>query len=226
MVEMHSGYLAQFQSIQEEIETSLADQKLKDNQLFITGHSLGGALAITATKFLANDITGACYTFGSPPVGTKEFVHDIVTPIYRIINYVDIVPRLPNPTMVWFVRALAMVAMTALDMFQFISFIKNSSWYLKANRWLTDAQKYRQSGYGSYLVGDGKNTRLRYNVSSFDRFHWWCLQILRLRHGDFELLSDHSIEEYSKKLAAWAADRQAKKPKATPVTTAMRGSAK
>ena len=228
-VEMHSGYLAQFQSIQKEIETSLAAEKLKDSQLFITGHSLGGALAITATKFLANDITGACYTFGSPPVGTKEFVHDVVTPIYRIINYVDIVPRLPNPTVVWLVRALATAVMTVLDMLQFISSIKNSSWYSKLNRWLADAQKYRQSGYGSYLVGHGKNTRLRYNVSSFDKIHWWWLQVRRLRHGDFELLSDHSIEEYSKKLAAWAADRQAKKPKAppaTPTVAAMPGSAK
>ena len=131
--------------------------------------------------------------------------------------------------MVWLVRALATAAMTVLDMFQFISFIKNSSWYSKANRLLADAQKYRQSGYGSYLVGHGKKTRLRYNVSSFDQFHWWWLQVVRLRHGDFELLSDHSIEEYSKKLAAWAADRQTKKPKApsvTPETKTMPESAK
>ena len=119
--------------------------------------------------------------------------------------------------------------MPVLDMFQFISFIKNSSWHSKANRWLADAQKYRQSGYGSYLVGHGKNTRLRYNVSSFDKFRWWWVQVCRLRHGDSELLADHSIEEYSKKLAAWAADRQAKKPKAppaTPTVAAMPGSAK
>ena len=84
-IEVHSGYLNQFQSIQGDIETALKKIKLKNYQLFITGHSLGGALAITATRFLASDTTGACYTFGSPPVGTVDFDLDITTPIYRIM---------------------------------------------------------------------------------------------------------------------------------------------
>ena len=114
--EMHSGYLKQFESIRGDIETTLKDKKLKNYQLFFTGHSLGGALAITATRFLASDITGACYTFGSPPVGTVDFDLDITTPIYRIINHVDIVPRLPNPTLVFIVRYLAFLIGMGLDM--------------------------------------------------------------------------------------------------------------
>ena len=34
-------------------------------------------------------------------MGTVDFDIDITTPIYRIINHVDIVPRLPNPTLVF-----------------------------------------------------------------------------------------------------------------------------
>lgn len=216
IVEMHSGYLRQFLSIQGSIEKSLKSPKLKDHQLFITGHSLGGALAITATKFLASDITGACYTFGSPPVGTKEFDYDIVTPIYRIINHVDIVPRLPNPTMVWVVRIFATLIISVLEIFgRFFSVIQNAEWYKKLSRRLADAQKYRQSGYESYLVGSGSETRLRYNVSIFDKLQWWLMQFRNFWKAEFKLLSDHSIDEYSRKLAAWASHRQAQKQPST-----------
>ncbi len=150
-IEMHSGYLNQFKSIQGEIETTLKDPKLKDYQLFFTGHSLGGALAITATRFLANDITGACYTFGSPSVGTVDFDIDITTPIYRIINHVDIVPRLPSPILILLIRYLAVLFGVLLDMVGGLSKrICNSARYKKISQLLTDAQKYRQSGYGSY----------------------------------------------------------------------------
>ncbi len=211
--EMHSGYLNQFESIQDEIEKTLKDTKLKNYQLFITGHSLGGALAITATRFLASDTTGACYTFGSPPVGTADFDIDITTPIYRIINHVDIVPRLPNPTLVFVIRYLAVLIGMGLDMLGGLSkTIRESAWHKKFSSFLTDAQKYRQSGYGSYLVGDGTSTRLRYSVSPFDRFFWWVKQWANLWQGEFKLLSDHSIDAYSDKLAAWAAHRQQQKP--------------
>ena len=204
--------LNQFTSIQGAIETTLQDPKLKDHQLFFTGHSLGGALAITATRFLANDITGACYTFGSPPVGTADFDIEITTPIYRIINHVDIVPRLPNPTMVFVIRYSAVLIGVGLDMVGVVSkTIQNSAWHKKFSRFLADAQKYRQSGYGSYLVGEGSKTRLRYSVSTLDKIRWWCKQWANLWQGEFKLLSDHSIDTYSKKLAAWASYRQQQK---------------
>ena len=170
-------------------------------------------MAITATRFLSTDITGACYTFGSPPVGTVDFDIDITTPIYRIINHVDIVPRLPNPILVFVVRYLAVLTGVGLDMFGGLSkTIRNSAWYKEFSQLLTDAQKYRQSGYSSYLVGEGSNARLRYSVGSFDRFGWWVKQWANLWQGEFKLLSDHSIDAYSQKLAAWASYRQQQKP--------------
>lgn len=206
---MHSGYNSQFTSrgIQSKIEKWLSDAKLDGYQMFITGHSLGGALAITATKYLANDITGACYTFGSPPVGTVDFDRDIKTPIYRIINHVDIVPRLPNPSMVWVVRTLATLTIILLNVFGIFPGIKNWKWYKRAESWLADAQKYRQSGYGSYLVGAGTQAKLRYNVGIYDKFRWWFTQFRNFFVADFKLLNDHSIDQYSEKLAHWANDR-------------------
>lgn len=206
---MHSGYLSQFNSIHTDIAKSLASAEVKGLQLFITGHSLGGALAITAVKFLASDITGACYTFGSPPVGTKSFDHDIKTPIYRIVNHVDIVPRLPNPVMVHGVRLFALVIGVVMSPFaELISQIKESDWYDSLSETLFDAQKYRQSGYGSYLVGEGSTVRLKYTVHGYDKLVWWLKQIKNIFRGEFKLLSDHSIDTYSKKLATWAEARK------------------
>jgi len=74
--------------------------------LYFTGHSLGGALAtLAAYKALVYRSNGvniaALYTFGSPrtvqrPLADaiskeKEFEHKL----FRIVNYIDLVPRLP-----------------------------------------------------------------------------------------------------------------------------------
>ena len=208
VVQMHAGYWSQFNALRDDIVQALAQDEAKELQLFITGHSLGGALAVTAVKFLASDITGACYTFGSPPVGTKAFDYDIKTPIYRVVNHVDIVPRLPNPILVYGVRLLALLVGVVLSPFAgLISQIKESAWFDGLSKILIDAQKYRHSGYDSYLVGEGNQVRLRYSVGIHDKLMWWAKQFGNLFRGEFKLLSDHSIDTYSRKLATWAESR-------------------
>lgn len=73
----------------------------KDIQVMVTGHSLGGALAILAAydikKYCGipeNQIL--CYTFGAPRVGNHAFVRDYIEHIpntWQIINDMDVVPR-------------------------------------------------------------------------------------------------------------------------------------
>ena len=92
---IHSGFYEAFQCVKDDIELTLATVKTNGYPLYITGHSLGGALALLATKFLASDSLGACYTFGSPRVASSIFGDEIKTPIYRIVNAADIVPRVP-----------------------------------------------------------------------------------------------------------------------------------
>jgi triacylglycerol lipase len=65
--------------------------------IYITGHSLGGALAQIATAVLGSDQIAACYTFGSPRVGNYVFDAWVKPPSYRLINYADIVPQIPFP---------------------------------------------------------------------------------------------------------------------------------
>jgi hypothetical protein len=90
---IHEGFYLAFKSVHKEIFRDLAkDQNLP---LYVTGHSLGGALAIVATRFIAKDSLGACYTFGGPRVGNLDMGLVFRTPIYRIVNSSDIVPRTP-----------------------------------------------------------------------------------------------------------------------------------
>jgi predicted lipase len=76
--------------------------KAKPRPVYITGHSLGGALALMATAELANDedaairdSIAACYTFGCPRAGDSSFDIYVKAPLYRITNGVDMVPAIP-----------------------------------------------------------------------------------------------------------------------------------
>ena len=65
--------------------------------IYITGHSLGGALAQIASAVFGDDQVAACYTFGSPRVGNSYFDLWVKPPSYRVMNYADIVPTLLLP---------------------------------------------------------------------------------------------------------------------------------
>ncbi|SFD66395.1 Lipase (class 3) [Thiohalospira halophila DSM 15071] len=90
---VHRGFLEAFQRVEEPIRQAL--EQHAGPPLYITGHSLGGALATLATRYLEKDSTGACYTFGGPRVGDRELFAGIKTPVYRVVNAADGVPRVP-----------------------------------------------------------------------------------------------------------------------------------
>lgn len=202
---VHEGYYSAFQSIRENIQADLDKNELRDFQMFITGHSLGGAIAMVATRLLASDKIGACYTFGSPPVGTADFAHTIRPPIYRIVNHIDIVPRMPNPFWVGTLIGLIKVFEFCLPVVG--KKFSNSKAARAINKVLGNAMRYRQSGYSSFLVGNGKNARLRYTVGPWDLMWWWIKHLPKIFQGETKVLSDHSIDTYAKKLEVWAANR-------------------
>lgn len=99
---VHDGFLADFDAINAQlvkaIKTIQAGRRLP---IFITGHSLGAALAtLCALEFERQKFPIAgVYTFGSPRVGNAAFckiyddcLNDIT---FRIVNQNDIVPRVP-----------------------------------------------------------------------------------------------------------------------------------
>ncbi len=92
-VKVHSGFIGAFRHVKDDIRQAV--DNLKGYSLYITGHSLGGALAVIAAKELEMDGLAACYTYGSPRVGGEEFGESIKAPVYRIVNAADGVPRVP-----------------------------------------------------------------------------------------------------------------------------------
>jgi len=101
--QIHSGFYQAYGDVAGKIKDKLKLREVKDLPLYITGHSLGGALATVATQDLEKsglkDQIAACYTFGSPRVGNADFDKNIRSPVYRIINFTDIVTFLPLLTM-------------------------------------------------------------------------------------------------------------------------------
>lgn len=98
---VHKGFLKGFNSVWADILRELKKFDAPSKTLWITGHSLGAALAtLTAAKIqkdAVKPITGI-YLFGSPRVGDSSFVR-FYTPLknktYQIVNNRDIVTRVP-----------------------------------------------------------------------------------------------------------------------------------
>lgn len=90
---LHRGFMNAYSEVEADIIDSL--KHLNNNPLYVTGHSLGGALASIATSLLATDKIAACYTFGSPRVGNEEFDANLKIPVYRVVNATDAVTRMP-----------------------------------------------------------------------------------------------------------------------------------
>lgn len=89
---VHRGFLRAINSIWPALQGALAAQA--HLPLFITGHSLGGALAVLASTRLSPQ---AVYAFGCPRVGNGAFAASLQAraPIYRVVHGADVVTRVP-----------------------------------------------------------------------------------------------------------------------------------
>ena len=80
----HEGFLDAYGGVRHILEEKLRVESGRNLQIWITGHSLGGALAAVASttimdrmKFDNSYQLNGVYTFGKPRVGNKEFVQKI-----------------------------------------------------------------------------------------------------------------------------------------------------
>ncbi len=108
---VHKGFMNSLDSIRPFIEKELHKEKYKGLDLWITGHSLGGALATLMASKILEDMEGetihynlaGVYTFGSPRVGDITYrdkfaqtVKRFNIPFYRFRNGTDLVTRIPT----------------------------------------------------------------------------------------------------------------------------------
>jgi triacylglycerol lipase len=92
---VHHGFHYALRRTWNQVEAAL--DEAADKPLFLTGHSMGGALAVLAGCRLANARrpATATYTFGAPRVGDHHFCRGYELPTYRLVNRLDLVPELP-----------------------------------------------------------------------------------------------------------------------------------
>ena len=118
---VHTGFNSGYNAVAAAVRSAVQNLKAKyrNTRLIVTGHSLGGALAILCTADLKNffgtvDLT---YTFGQPRVGNDAFSswYQSQHPnTYRLVDYADIVPHLPpssfgflhSSNQIWYQRGM------------------------------------------------------------------------------------------------------------------------
>ncbi len=196
---IHSGFYFAYQEIRKEIEEKLLLEPYSKKPLYITGHSLGGALATVATKYTYHEGgLAACYTFGSPRVGNDDWINNVKTPIHRLVNAADCVTMLPPGDV-------------TISAFTFLAKLIPGPGYQIATWLKTKFGGYIHAGNMRYLTncqpGNFEDVKVLYTVSFFYR-----LKALVFKSLPFsKLLSDHSISVYSKKLMIIAFKRNSAK---------------
>jgi hypothetical protein len=93
------GYAEAASIVLDRLKEVLAKSSNAEQRLFLSGHSLGGALAVVAASRLTSNApipVDAVYTFGMPRPGSGEFARDYNTSLgmrtYRLVHGGDLVP--------------------------------------------------------------------------------------------------------------------------------------
>ena len=90
---VHRGFRDELDKVWPDIQVQLT-ASLSTLPLYITGHSLGAAMATIAASRISNKVE-ALVTFGSPRVGTKAFTENSKVVHFRVQNNNDDVPKVP-----------------------------------------------------------------------------------------------------------------------------------
>lgn len=98
-VHAHSGFIRAFNAVFSDIEKVLIKDDMHNKKIFITGHSLGAALASLLTYRLIKEhkLSPILYTYACPPMGDKRFSKFFESlQSYTIINNGDVVSDAAN----------------------------------------------------------------------------------------------------------------------------------
>jgi len=179
-IRSHQGFYSAYQAVSSDVKGAV--DQLPNFALYVTGHSLGGALALMATRVLNSDNLAACYTFGSPKVGNEEFDDEIKPPIYRVVHAYDPVPFGP-PTLLFDLLALLLP-------------------WRRASEFIKNFRGYEHHGDMRYLTPaiDPEESKVISNYNDFLRM--WASWVNRKK-----AVKHHAIDIYCEKLGRWALKR-------------------
>ncbi len=96
---VHAGFYEAYNIAQDDIESTLIKHSASNKMIYLTGHSLGGALATLAAYDLYDKgyISSCIYTFGQPRVGDSHFVKNFTARFnnscFRFVHKDDAVPN-------------------------------------------------------------------------------------------------------------------------------------
>ena len=104
---VHEGFNTALNSVWRQLLPSITNKR-EQRSLWLTGHSLGAALATLAVAKLRlerDEPVNGLYTFGQPRTGNSEFAKnfdaDFSKQTFRYVNNNDIVPRVPFRSMTY-----------------------------------------------------------------------------------------------------------------------------
>jgi hypothetical protein len=101
---IHAGFWAALDSVYQRINQTVFAPGYKAKRIWLTGHSLGGALAMLYAWRTASDMRdqpfAGIYTFGQPRVGNGSFrdlysFHALNYCTFRVVHHQDIVTHVP-----------------------------------------------------------------------------------------------------------------------------------
>jgi triacylglycerol lipase len=101
--QVHAGFQDAYELVRKSIAANLATATAGCDQILVTGHSLGAALAVLAAPDIdrnmpPNKIEPRLITFAGPRVGLTDFAQSFNAAIescFRVVNFLDIVPYVP-----------------------------------------------------------------------------------------------------------------------------------
>ena len=118
---VHIGFNQGFNSVKDQVNSHINTlfALYRENSFALTGHSLGGALSVMAAAYLQSlyNTVDYLYTMGQPRVGNDKFaafMTKFIPNTYRIVNYADQVPHVPQSALgfkhegleIWYQRGM------------------------------------------------------------------------------------------------------------------------
>ena len=159
---VHSGFSRSINSVWPMATARLNSLRTNNQPIWITGHSLGGALATLACGLLDDELPeeaiAGVYTFGQPRVGDAIFAQTVNKRVkkrfFRAVNNNDIVPRVPSVKYQHAGNQLYFDALGTLHENVIISWLNPQAIWFRLQGYYKNAFSLNVDSVGDHRMGD------------------------------------------------------------------------